>query len=371
MPPAAPPKNALARWLDSQRHPRNLRIPFQSLVLFTRQLVTLLYSGVPIVQSLDTLSYQSENPKFGEAVADISHRVSSGSRLSDALTHYPGIFSQIYVVMVRIGEQGGDLDRSLDSLAGWLERDGQMLQRAKSALTYPAFVAVLTTGLTFALFYMVMPAFLGIFSDLGAQLPLITRIVIAITEGVRNPAVWLGGLWLVGAFVHEIRLAWRTPRGRVFLYDLLLHIPMIGGVLYNSSCSRFCAALEALLGSGSDLSRSLKLAATVSGSPIIAQDADHLVASVVLGSQPSDHMYAHPEIYSATMTHMASAGEEASRLPEMLGRASQFHLLEMESSIDALKASIEPLMLGTVACIVAVIVLSIFLPLYGFLDKIG
>jgi len=371
MPPATPPKQAPSSWLAELRKPGPVRVPFQVLVLFTRQLVTLLNSGVPLVQSLDTLSLQSEHPRFGELITEISNKVQSGSRLSDVLSHYPSVFSRIFVVMVRIGEEGGDLDRTLERLAGWLERDGDMLIKARSALTYPAFVASLTLGLTFALFYVVMPAFLGIFADLGAQLPMITRVIIAITEGVRNPVVWGAGGVLVFWAGSELRLAWRRPEGKVFLYDLLLHVPLIGSILWHSSCSRFCAALEALLTCGSDLTRSLKLAAAVSGSPLLEKDSAHLAASVSLGNHPSQHMGEHPELYSNTMIHMAAAGEESSRLPEMLGRASEFHMLEMESSIDALKASIEPIMLGCVAAIVATIVLAIFLPLYGFLDKIG
>lgn len=341
------------------------------MALFTRQFVTLLQGSVPLVQALDTLSYQSEHPRFGEVIGEVSRRVSNGSRFSDALSHYPEVFSKIFVVMVRIGEEGGSLDQSMDKLAGWLERDGALLQRARSALTYPAFVGCLTAGLTFSLFYLVMPAFLGIFADLGAELPWITRVVIAITQAVRNPAVWVGGMLLLLALVNELRLAWSRPDGRVFLYELGLSVPLVGNILWHSSCSRFCAALEALLYTGSDLVRSLRLSAAVSGNPLLEQDSEKLVASVVLGNHPSEHMRENPALYSATMTHMAVAGEESSRLPEMLGRAGEFHLLEMESDIDALKAAIEPLMLGCVAAIVAVIVLSIFLPLYGFLDKIG
>jgi type IV pilus assembly protein PilC len=348
-----------------------VRVPFPVRVLFTRQLVTLLNGGVPLVRSLETLSLQEDHPDFGRLIAFVTQQVESGHRFSDALSRFPYVFPKIFVVMVQIGEESGSLHQSLECLAGWLERDGQLLQRIRSALTYPAFVMAFATCLTLALFYLVMPPFLAIFTEMKVELPLITRLVMGITAAVRSPLAWLIAAGLLAGLIRQMQRTWKDPGGRCFLYGLALQIPLLGGVLWNGSASRFCCATEALLTSGSSLDRTLRLAAAVSGSPYLEQDSDKLTGAVTQGTPPSEHMAENPQHYSRTMAHMAAAGEEASRLPEMFGRAADFHGLEMEAQVDALKAALEPIMLMAVAGIVGTILLSVFLPLYGFLNKIG
>jgi len=350
---------------------RRVRVPFRHLSLFARQLVTLLQGGVPLVRSLEALSVQEEYPEFGRLIADVTRRVGSGYTFSQALSLYPQMFPRIFVVMVEIGENTGGLALSLERLAGWLERDGQLVQRVRSALTYPSFVMVLALVLTLLLFYSVMPGFLGIFAEMQIDLPLITRVVLGITQAVRNPLVWVG-LGLLGlGLLRLARAAWRDPEGKVFFYELALHIPILRGILWNGGAARYCSAVETLLSSGTNLERTLRLAAAVSGSPLLLRDVDNLAGSVLEGNLASEHMALHPRIYSPTMAHMAAAGEEASRLPELFGRAAHFHSMEMESQLDELKAALEPIMLVAVASLVGTIILSIFLPLYGFLSRIG
>jgi len=348
-----------------------VRVPFQAKALFTRQLVTLLQGGVPLVRSLEALSLQSEYPGFGRVIERIAHQVESGHRFSDSLSRYPDLFPKIYVVMVEIGEQSGGLDHSMERLAGWLERDGHLLQRIRSALTYPAFIMALAGVLTLVIFYVVMPSFMGIFTEMQVELPLITRIVLGLTGAIRNPLAWLASGLVVGGLWLQIKRTWRDPHGQSFLYGLALQVPLLGGILWNGSTSRYCSAVDTLLTSGSSLDRTLRLSAAVSGSPVFLRDVENLTRSVTEGNLASEHMLHHPEVYSSTLAHMAAAGEEASRVPEMFARAGDFHALEMEGQVDTLKAALEPMMLAAVALIVGTIILSVFLPLYGFLNKIG
>lgn len=347
-----------------------VRVPFTTRVLFTRQLVTLLHGGVPLVRALETLTMQDEQPEFGRVVESITHQVEAGHRFSVALSRFPLIFPKIYVVMIQIGEESGSLHESLKCLGDWLERDGHLMQRIRSSLTYPAFVMAFAVVLTLALFLVVMPPFLTIFTEMRVPLPLITRIVMGVTAAVRNPLAWLIGGSLVWLAFHQLRRAWLDPHGRVFLYGLARQVPLLGSVLWNGSSSRFCCAAEALLNSGSTLDKTLRLAAAVSGSPYLELDIENLTRAVTQGNLLSDYMRHNPEHYSHTMTHMVAAGEEVSRVPDMLGRAANFHEIEMEGQVDALKAALEPLMLLAVATVVGIILLSVFLPLYGFLNKI-
>lgn len=348
-----------------------VRIPFQALALFTRQLVTLLHGGVPLVRALEAVSLQSEYPAFGKVIEEITRRVESGHRFSDSLTRYPELFPKIYVVMVEIGEHSGGLHQSMESLAGWLERDGQLRQRIRSALTYPAFILSLAGVLTLAIFYWVMPAFLGIFSEMQVELPLITRITLGLTSALRSPSAWLATALILAGLTRQLKRTWEDQNGRLFLYSLALRVPLLGGILWNGSTSRYCSAVETLLNSGSTLERSLRLSAAVSGSPVLLADAPRLTSAVMEGHLASDHMLEHPDIYSLTMAHMAAAGEEASRFPEMFGRAGDFHAMEMEGQVETLKAALEPILLAGVALVVGTIILSVFLPLYGFLNKLS
>lgn len=347
-----------------------VRVSSQVLVLFTRQLVTLLEGGVALVKALETLTVQEEQPAFGSVVEQLAKNISGGHRFSDSLSRYPEIFPRVYVVMVQIGEESGGLTETLACLAGWLERDGKLGQRIRSALTYPAFVMVLAICLTLALFLIVMPPFMTIFQEMKVELPWITRVVMGVTRAVATPAAWVAMFLLGAGLVRQTRLAWRDPASRAFFYSLGLRIPLLGGILWNGSTSRFCFAGEALLRSGTSLAKTLRMAAGVSGNPLLEADREKLVHTVQEGNPASEHMLNHSDLYSGTLAHMMAAGEEVSRLPEMLLRAGYFHELEMESQVDALKAALEPVMLLAVALLVGVILLSVFLPLYGFLNQI-
>jgi len=348
-----------------------VRVPPRVVVIFTRQLAAMLINGVPIVQALDTLSHQAEAPNFGQVVRILSERISSGHTFSNALNQFPRIFPRIYVTMVSIGEQTGALDHSLDKLADWWERDHMIYQRIKSALSYPIFVLCLAGTLTLGLFYWVLPGFIGIFRDMNVELPFITKVVIAITNGVRDPGAWLITIAVLGAGFTLLRDFARTPRGAQQLFRLATRVPLLGGMLKNGSMARFCGAISALLSSGMDLPRCFKLSAAASGNPLLDADSQALVDTIMEGGIASDHMLSRPDLYPGSMVQMAIAGEQASRMPEMFGRAAAYYDLEMNYQVDALSAALEPLLLAGVASVVGTIVISIFLPMYGYLGKLG
>ena len=350
---------------------QHVRVPFRTRVLFTQQLVVLLQGGVPLVRSLEALSIQGECPPFGRMIQHLYQRIETGHRFSECLSHYPRTFPQMYVAMVQIGEESGALPESLDRLAGWMRKDSQLLEKLRSALTYPAFIAVLTVALTMLMFYVVMPPFLAIFSEIGTELPLLTRIVLAFTVLLRSPLAWLIMTLFLAAMLRQIQQIWGDPNGRCFLYSLVLQVPLLGGILWNGAAARFSSSVEALLGCGTSLEKTMRLAAKVSGSPLMERDSEELCQSVIAGTPLSDHMRIHPDIYSPTLVHLTATGEETSRLPDMMGRAAIFHGLVMEGQVEALKVALEPVMLASVATIVGTLILSVFLPLYGFLGKLA
>jgi len=331
----------------------------------------MIKNAVPILQALDTLSTQVEVPKFGEVVRLCCEKIESGVTFSRTIAYFPKVFPPIYQTMVQIGESTGSLDDALDRLGHWLERDDALRQRLKSALTYPAFVLVLATTMTLGLFYTLIPGFIAIFDDMKVPLPLITQIVVAITNGLRNPPVVLVSLALIGMGITAFRKFTSTPHGAGVFYRFCLKVPLLGGMLSFGSLARYCAAMEALLSTGMDIAKALRLSASASGNPLIQHDAEHLINSVLEGTPVGAHMKENPQIYPPTLTNLVSSGEESSRMAEMFGRTAGFYDMEMGYKVEALGASLEPLMLFFVSFIVGTIVLSIFLPMYSYIGKLS
>ena len=350
---------------------RNVRISGRLVVIFTRQLASMLKNAVPISQALDTLSHQPESTNFGELIRQVGEKLETGVNFSRCLSYFPRVFSPIFITMVQIGEQTGTLDDTMERLSGWLERDEALRQRLKGALSYPAFVFVLSVGMTLLLFYTIMPGFISIFRDMKIELPAITRLVVWITDTLRNPGAILMGLAGAGLGLKAFTAWTSKPQGARHFYLMCLRIPLVGSMLAFGSLARYCASMEALLATGTDLAKALRLSATASGSPLLAGDAQAAVESVMQGEPLSDHMRSRDEIYPLTLTNFVSSGEETSALSEMYGRTAVYYDMEMNYKVEALGAALEPLMLFGVSSLVGTIVLSIFLPMYSYIGNLG
>ena len=326
-------------------------------------------SGVPIHNALDTLGHQPEFPDFGVVLEEVAESVHEGSRFSQALSRYPQLFPRIFVTMVQIGEETGSLENSLERVASWQQRDDQIVQQLRAALTYPAFVLGVSVLLTLGLFYTVLPSFLNIFLEMHIQLPLLTRIVMAITEAVRSPWAWLITFGLLIFSRRALQATLASPEGAARLFRLAVSTPFLGGMLVYGTSSRYCAACEALLASGMDLPRALRWAARASGNPLLDLDSQQLVDSVMNGEQASLHMALNPEFYLPLLASLAATGEEASRLPDMFGRAARLFDDEMSHRVSTLSGALEPILVSGVALVLGTLVLAIFLPMYSFLAQ--
>lgn len=346
-------------------------MPARLVSIFTRQLSTMLLAGVPLLRALETLQENEECPDLGQVVIVCGDLVSAGHTFSQACSRFPRVFPTVYVNMVRMGEQVGQLDQSLDRLALWLEKDDALRQRLVSAFTYPCFILAVAATLTLALFYTVLPGFLGIFREMNIPLPLITRVVMVVTDATRSPGAWLLGFSCVGLAVAAVQWVLARRRWKVAAYRQFLRVPLLGRVLLTGSIARFCSAAAALMLTGLELTRCYKLAASTSGSPLLEKDSQALIRSIEEGQLASAHLEANPEIYPPSLSHLVAAGEEVSQLPELLGRASYYFEEECNFLVDSLSAAVEPILLAFVATVIATIVLSIFLPLYSYIGNLG
>lgn len=348
-----------------------LKVKPRLVAIFTRQLCTMLVSGVPLLRALETLGTQDECPAFGEAILLCGDLVAAGHNFSNACSKFPGIFPPMYITMICIGERVGQLDHTLDQLAGWMEKDDQLRQKILSALTYPALILAVAGVLTLGLFYTVLPGFVEVFREMNIPLPLVTRMVMTATDAVRQPGFWLclvaGGVALVGL----VQRLGRSPVWRARGYRWLMRVPVLGRMVFCGSIARFCGSSYTLLGAGLDMLATFSLAASASGSPLLEQDSPALVASIREGELVSVHLASRPDLYPNSLYQMVAAGEESSRLPELLERTADYFEQETYHWVDSLGAVIEPLLLSGVAVVIATIVLSIFLPMYSYIGTLS
>lgn len=346
-------------------------VPLYLLVFFTRQLAVMLTCGIPLVQALDALTCQPEHKGLESIIIEISRKVAGGHALSQALRYFPETFSPVFVTMVKVGEETGSLESSFHRLSVWLEKDDRIRRRARASLTYPVFVLALCLFLSVVILNTVLPTFCTIFREMGTPLPWITILVMGLTDLAQNPLAWviLAGVgWMLA---RGYRRLVSKPAGAAQVFDWLIRVPVIGDILLHGTMARYCSAAGPLVSTGMNLTRALRLSAQASGNPRLALDANRLEKAVSEGIFPADYMAQHPHIYSNTLVHMLAAGEEASTYGDMFQRAGEFHQLEMESAVDLLGAALEPVMLVGVSIAVAILILAIFLPLYGSLSQLG
>lgn len=341
-----------------------------SVVLFTRQLAVLFKEGIPLGAALEGLVIQQDQ-RFSAILDKVTSLITEGHSLSSSLARFPLVFGRVYIAMVAVGEKTGGLHQALDVLANWMERDHEWAQRIRSATSYPLFIIALTLGMTLLLFHSVMPGFLGIFTDMKAELPWLTRMMVALTRAVSNPGVWILVIAGGGFALMSLREYGRTPRGACALYRLLLLVPGVGRLVHSACMARYTCGLATMLSGGAELLASLQMASQASNSPLLLADSPELVNSITSGKSLSDHMSYHPDTYPTILAYMAKVGEESGSMAQMFMRVSEYYAQEVNYQVDTLGATLEPLLLALVGAMVAVIVLSLFLPLYTNISQLG
>lgn len=357
---------------EERERARKLKVPSQVLVIFVRQLAIMLRSGIPVTYALDTLSNQPDSKILSQVVARLSKMLGEGHKLSHAMSYYPGIFDQTFISMVSIGEESGQLDTTLERLAGWKERDFELVRMVKGALSYPCFILALTMTLTFFLFYAILPNFLRIFEEMKmGELPFPTKVTMALTKSAQNPGVWLVVTAIGVAIYGFIREQWKTDVGKIRIFQVLHEIPIAGRLIRMTTVSRFAGAVETLMESGLGLQKTLRLGGKSSGSPIVEKASEEMIERVRDGEPLSDYIMMRVDLFPMSFAQYVATGEETSQVSRMMGQASKMIDEEVTYKVEALGATLEPFLLGVVASIVAFVLLSIFIPLYNHIGQLG
>ena len=337
------------------------KVKTAELLVFTRQLSTIVSAGLPLLQGLDILAEQTDNEGFAGIIESVAANVESGQSFSDALGEFPRAFPDLFVSMVRAGEAGGDLDGVLLQLADYLEAMEELRRRIKSAMTYPVVAFSMIILIAAGLIIWVVPQFAEIFGSFGRQLPMPTRILIATSEVLRS---WRAAA-IVGVFVAIIvgvKMYAKTPAGRYQLDAVKLRMPVFGPLQRKVAISRFTRTLSTLIRSGVSILQALEIVERTSGNEVFARAVKDAGDSVRSGETLADPL-ARSEQFPAMVTRMIAVGERTGALEQMLAKISDFYDSEVKATVDGLTSLIEPILIMMMGIVVGGIVVALFMPI--------
>jgi len=338
------------------------RVRRQDVVVMTRQLATLLKSGMPLVQALSAISEQLEGYPMQRIVYGVRERVNAGQPLADALEQHPKLFNALYVNMVRAGEAAGALEAILLRLADYMEATQRQRTKIIASLIYPTLMLIVGTGVLIFLMTFVVPRLTQIFSEMGQGLPTMTKILISISDFF---ASWwfVGFLAVLVVAIVLIHIYTRRGRGRYLLHRLRLKLPVAGTLIRKLAVARFARTLGTLLAGGIPLLRSLEIVRGVVGNEVIAHEVGEARDRIAEGASMSDELRRSGE-FPPIVVHMVAVGEASGSLEEMLFNVAETYDNEVETSTNSLIALLEPLMIVLMGLVVGFIVLSVLLPIF-------
>ena len=343
------------------------RIKTRDIVIFTRQFATMINAGLPLVQSLTILAQQSENKALQEVTRAVVYDVEAGNTLADAFAKHPKAFSDLYVNMVAAGEAGGILDTILLRLAIFLEKNDALIRKVKGAMIYPG-VILSVAGIAIAvLLVFVIPTFQEMFASVNMELPLPTRVVIGLSDGLIT--YWWVILAAVGLGIFGIRKYYGTPVGRKNLDSMLLRAPVLGDIIRKSSVSRFTRTLGTLISSGVSILDGLEITAKTSGNRVV-HDAVMESRQSIAGGETIAAPLERSKVFPPMVISMIAVGEQTGGLDEMLAKIADFYDEEVDVAVSALLSLMEPVMIVVLGVIVGGMVIAMYLPIFDMMNAV-
>lgn len=337
------------------------RVKTTEVLIFTRQLATMVNAGLPLLQSLDILAEQSEDQVFAAVITDIAANVEGGETFSDALKLYPKVFPGLYVSMIRAGEVSGDLDGVLVRLADYMEATAELRRRVRGAMTYPVVSLCIILLIASGLMLFVVPQFEKIFSEMGAELPKPTQLLIAASNTLRS---WKA-LIFVGAIIAGIigyRTYNQTEQGRYNIDAMKLRLPVFGMLMRKVAVSRFTRTLATLTRSGVAILQALEIAERTAGNEVFSKAIRDAADSVRNGETLADPLSRNGQ-FPPMVTRMIGVGEKTGALETMLEKIADFYDAEVKAMVDNLTSMIEPILLVIMGIVVGGIIVGLFMPI--------
>jgi len=337
------------------------KVVLADLVIFTRQLATMLDAGLAMVQSLQALADQTTNKVMRDTIKDVTTRVESGDSFSEALTRHPKAFNKLYVCMVNAGERGGLLSEILSRLATYLENTARLRRKVKSAMMYPTVVTVVAIGITIFLMVKVVPVFGDIFQSFGAKLPAPTQTLITVSKIMQKFLILI--LMAMGGVIYAWFYFIKTKTGRQFWDSRRIKLPVFGHIAHKICLARFTRTFASLIRSGVPILEVLGIVSNTVGNVIMEQAIRTASGDIERGEAISTALAKHP-VFPSMIIRMMSAGEQTGKIDSMLERIADFLDEEIETILSGLTALIEPLLIVFLGVVIGSIVICMFLPIF-------
>ncbi len=336
------------------------KVKVDDLVIFSRQLTTLIESGIPLVGALDILQQQVEKPVFKEVINITLKDLREGSSLAGALAKHPKVFPEIYVSMVEAAETSGNLPQILDRLSLYLEKMSALRRKIIASMIYPAIVVIMTTLMSSFLIFKIIPTFKQLYESIGAKLPLPTLILINFADMVKNNILFIIILFVVGIICFKKYIS--TPSGKRKYHKVLLKLPIFGKIVVKVGIAKFARTFATLVKSSVPITTSLEIVGKTSGNKIIEEAVIKAKKSIQEGI-PVSIPLEESGVFPPMVIKMIAVGEKTGKLEHMLSKIAQFYEEQTDAAISGLTSLIEPLLIVFLGIVVGAIVISLFLPI--------
>jgi type IV pilus assembly protein PilC len=346
--------------------PKQKAVPSKNLAIFTRQFSVMIDAGLPLVQCLEILGNQEEDKNFSAVILSTRGEVESGASLADAMRKSPKAFDSLFTNMIAAGEAGGILDTILKRLATYIEKSVKLKGQVKSAMIYPVAVILIAALVVGVILWKVIPTFANLFAGLGAELPLPTRVVIALSNNLVRfgPFIIVG----IGAIGYAFKAYYGTESGRKTIDAISLKLPVLGPLLRKIAVARFCRTLSTLLASGVAILEALEITARTSGNAVV-EDAILTTRKSIERGETIAQPLRETAVFPSMVVQMIGVGEATGALDTMLGKIADFYEEEVDVAVAGLLTLLEPLMIAFLGGVVGGIVIAMYMPIFDLISK--
>ncbi len=345
-------------------------ISTEDVTNFARQFSAMISAGLPLVQCLNILAEQTENPEFKKVLLNVTSNVETGNSLADSLGKHPDVFPELFINMIAAGEIGGILDTILLRLAAFLEKAAALKRKIKGAMMYPIVISIVTALATAAMLIFVIPVFSKMFADFGADLPGPTQFVVNISNFMKTPSQILpvvAGMVLIGFIYTKYR---KSPKGRLKTDALLLKIPVMGDLAKKSSVAQFSRTLGTLLTSGVSILEALEITAKTASNMVLRNALSSMISAISEGKTITEPMKS-TGVFPPMVIQMVAVGEESGGLDQMLVKIADFYDEEVNAAVETLTSVLEPIIIVILAVIVGGMLIAMYLPMFDMIGAVS
>jgi len=354
-------KKSLFKILTS-KDPIFAKVKTFDLMVLCRQLSVMLHGGVPILNAIESITYEAKSPILKKILENVASDLREGKTLSESFKKHPRVFSTLFIAIMEAGEKVGSLDEMLRRLAVYLESRDRLARKIRSATTYPAVISIFFVGAILVLTLVLIPKFKNIYEGFGAELPRLTSIMFGISNFVIKNIVFIiigfgAVMWGLVSYVTKSR------KGRRMFDNILLRLPLFGEAIKKAAVSKFCRTLSTLLSEGISVTEAMRLVGKTSGNSII-EDASEEAANRIVEGEGISQAMAGTKVFPYLMLQMASVGVDSGSLPELLDKTADFYEEQVDSFVSTLSSMIEPILIVVLGLLVGVVVMAMYLPIF-------